>query len=32
MADRLKIDNKYIEGFIKEKGDALDILKLKSDG
>ncbi len=32
MADRLKVDNKYIEGFIKEKGDALDILKLKSDG
>lgn len=32
MADRLKIDNKYIEGFIKEKGDVLDVLKLKSEG
>lgn len=32
MADRLKIDNKYIEGFIKEKGDALDVLRLKSEG
>lgn len=32
MADRLKIDNKHIEGFIKDKGDALDMLKLKSDG
>jgi len=32
MADRFKVDNKYIEGFIKSKGDSLDVLKLKSEG